>query len=44
MEELGPHPPIIDMSNWENRKAEISDQLMEAGITSGAYPDGSAVS
>ena len=29
------HPPIVDLSNYEERKEEITQQLMHAATTSG---------
>ncbi len=31
------HPPIVDLSNYEERKEEITAQLMHAATTSGMY-------
>ena len=31
------HPPIVDLSNYEERKEEITAQLMHAATTSGRF-------
>ena len=32
------HPPIVDLSNFDKRKQEITQQLMDAATHSGARP------
>jgi hypothetical protein len=32
------HPPIVDLSNYEERKEEITQQLMDAATNSGSFP------
>jgi len=33
------HPPVVDLSDYEERKEEITQQLMHAATTSGDYFD-----
>ena len=32
------HPPVVDLSNFEERKEEITQQLMDAATNSGGFP------